>query len=211
MILSFSSINTNGLRTEYKMQRVLNLCNTDIICLQETRWDNTTIDIVKKLWGGLLFYSNGTERARGVAILIKKHAATNIKQCYTDAEGRVVGIEFSLQKVLFKLFCVYAPNIEKDRVLFFESLKPCCSENCIFLGDMNVWMDRLDASRNTMFRPDVSRKRLLDINMKYNLIDKWRWENPDKREFSRRQIVLGELKQSRIDLCLVAEDIMLRC
>lgn len=39
-------------------------------------------------------------------------------------------------------------------------------------------------------------------------MDVWREENPFKKEFSRRQIVRGELKQSRIDLCLAKRGIL---
>lgn len=35
-----------------------------------------------------------------------------------------------------------------------------------------------------------------------DIVDVWREENPYKKDFSRRQLVIGVLKQSRIDLCL---------
>lgn len=38
------------------------------------------------------------------------------------------------------------------------------------------------------------------------LLDAWIYENPEKREFTRRQMKDGMLKQSRIDLVLVQGD-----
>ncbi len=41
-----------------------------------------------------------------------------------------------------------------------------------------------------------------------DMVDAWREENPYKRAFSRRQMVMGSLKQSRIDLCLIKREIL---
>ncbi|MGL4969611.1 MAG: hypothetical protein ACRC5B_05555 [Fusobacteriaceae bacterium] len=40
-----------------------------------------------------------------------------------------------------------------------------------------------------------------------DMVDVWREENP-YNEFSRRQMVMGSLKQSRIDLCLIKREIL---
>ncbi len=48
----------------------------------------------------------------------------------------------------------------------------------------------------------------MEIMREKGLIDVWRYENPEKREFTRRQLKEGILKQSRIDLVLVKEEII---
>lgn len=75
------------------------------------------------------------------------------------------------------------------------------------VGDYNVWVDRLDASRGVHFRSDSSRKVLKEIMSERGMVDKWREEHPEARVFSRRQMVMGELKQSRIDLCLLKREV----
>ena len=55
---------------------------------------------------------------------------------------------------------------------------------------------------------DTSRKCLKMLMQSKDMADAWREENPYKREFSRRQMVMGDLKQSTIDLCLVKRDIL---
>ncbi len=48
----------------------------------------------------------------------------------------------------------------------------------------------------------------MDIIRDKGLIDVWRYENPEKREFTRKQSREGILKQSRIDLVLAKEEII---
>lgn len=69
-------------------------------------------------------------------------------------------------------------------------------------GDFNVRCTRLDMSKSTCFKSDTSRKCLKLLMQGKGMADAWREENPYKREFSRRQMVMGALKHSRIDICL---------
>ena len=75
MAVSLISINCNGLRTKSKLQNVFsnfNLRKFDIICLQETFWDdNFVTSFVKYQWDGDIYYSNSDElhHSKGVAIL----------------------------------------------------------------------------------------------------------------------------------------------
>ena len=57
-------------------------------------------------------------------------------------------------------------------------------------------------ARGKELKNDASRKVFLKTMEEKQLIDVWRNENPNRREYSRRQMVMGELKQSRIDLCI---------
>lgn len=207
-MLNVSSFNTNGLRSRSKFDQVMQLCTSDIICLQETNWDDEIIENFKRSWKGEIYANNGSKRSCGVAILVKEGSVRNIKPIHCDINGRIMILEFEFMKMVFRLINIYAPNVEIDRRDFFKKLKPLCTGNCIVTGDYNVWCDRLDASSCARFRHDSSRKVLLESIAENKLIDLWRAENPNKKEFSRRQIVLGEMRQSRIDLCLVKENIM---
>lgn len=86
-------------------------------------------------------------------------------------------------------------------------MKSLIKGNCILVGDFNVWCTRLDACSVASFKADSSKSVLNIILVSEDLIDVWREENPYKRQSSRRQIVLGNIKQSRIDLCLVKRSI----
>lgn len=54
----------------------------------------------------------------------------------------------------------------------------------------------------------VSRKYLTEWMQNEDMVDVWREENPYRKEFSRRQLVMGVLKQSRIDLCLTKREML---
>ncbi len=71
-----------------------------------------------------------------------------------------------------------------------------------------MWCTRLDASSSANFKSDGSRKILTEWMRNEDFVDVWREENPHKREFSRRQMVMGSLKQSRIDLCLMKREML---
>lgn len=206
--LDVSSFNGNGLRNSLKLEQIVISLKADILCVQETHWTKDMMDKIKKVWTDHVFVSHGTEKARGVATMIKKGAVNNIKQVFNDKEGRILVVEFEFQNVLFRLINLYAPNVETDRTEMFKKLKPLCKGHCIVVGDFNVWCTKLDASSSTNFRHDMSRKEIMDILQNENMMDIWRHENPERMEFSRRQMVLGKLKESRIDLCLVKREIL---
>lgn len=109
--------------------------------------------------------------------------------------------------MVFKLINLYALNVEMERKEIFTKLKRVCTGNCLVVGDFNVWCTRMDVWNTENLKNDASRNVLNDV-IHNNLVDVWRCKNPYKRSFSRRQMVNGELKQSRIDLCLVKREIL---
>ncbi len=44
------------------------------------------------------------------------------------------------------------------------------------------------------FRWEKSRVKLMEVMREKGLLDVWRYENPEKREFTRRQMKEGKLK-----------------
>lgn len=206
--IKISSFNCNGLRDIRKAEQVFAGLDSDILCLQETHWSDELMDRMKVMWRGDLFVNHGGQRECGVAILTKEGIVDNVKQIFKDTKGRLLVIEFELQSLLFRLVNVYAPNIETERKTFFGKMKGLVKGNCILVGDFNVWCTRLDACNVAIFKNDASRTVLNNILLTDDLVDVWREDNPYKRKFSRRQMVLGSLKQSRIDLCLVKRNVV---
>lgn len=103
---------------------------------------------------------------------------------------------------------IYAPNHETDRKNMFRSLQNWCTSNCVIVGDFNVALTECDVSRNNKFKSDTSRTVLLDLITSQGLADIWRLMHPKTRDYSRRQVVMGSLKQTRIDLCLVSQNMI---
>lgn len=206
LMFSLISFNTNGLRNQSKLEKLLVKCkNNDILCLQETNWTDNIMKDIKIKWKDMVYVNNGTEKSCGVAILIKNDIVENIKELYSDKTGRIIIIEFKYKNIVYRLINVYAPNIETDRKVFFLGLGKWCVGNCIMVGDFNLKSTRLDLATGKEFKNDTSRKVFLKMMEERQLIDIWRNEHPNKREYSRRQMVMGELKQSRIDLCIAKQ------
>uniref|UniRef100_A0A8C5AJN6 Endonuclease/exonuclease/phosphatase domain-containing protein n=1 Tax=Gadus morhua TaxID=8049 RepID=A0A8C5AJN6_GADMO len=104
-----------------------------------------------------MYVNNGGVKSRGVAILVKRGVVENVTKCVDDGDGRVIGITFEHLGKICRLLNVYAPNEEKERRVFFEGLGGMCVENCVVVGDFNVWCGRLDASTSVCFSNDSSR------------------------------------------------------
>lgn len=190
-ILNIACLNSNGLTDENKFEKVKGLIKADILCLQETHWSDEIMDNIRKRWEGVIFVNHGNAKARGVATLIKGDRVNNVKQVYKDGNGRLLVIEFVFHNELFRLINIYAPNVENERKYVFKETKPLCTGNYIVVGDFNVWCTRLDASSSANFKSDVSRKYLTEWMQNEDMVDVWREENPYKKDFSRRQLVIG--------------------
>lgn len=207
MVLSLSSFNGNGLRDRERRQQALLVCDADVICLQETHWDDMCVRETGRGWMGEMYVNNGGDKSRGVAILVKRGVIENVRKCVDDGEGRMIGISFEHNGGKYKLINLYAPNEERERKGFFERAGEMCEDNCMIVGDFNVWCGRLDASSSVCYRSDASRGALKKMMRDRGMMDVWRERNPKGRAFSRRQVVRGVLKQSRIDLVLGAKGI----
>lgn len=206
-MVNFVSLNVNGLRTMDKFQNIVQMENVDILCLQETHWDNDCVLKVKQIWRDFIFVNNGRGNSSGVAILLRKDVVDKVVHVHDDNNGRILVLDFEYMDMKFRIINVYAPNNEIERKVLFIEVGRWSVGNCIVVGDFNVKLDRLDMTRGAAFRNDASRGVLKKMMFEKKLIDIWRDDNPDKREFSRRQVVLGELKQTRIDLILVKESL----
>lgn len=208
LMATVTSININGLRDKRKMKELLFTYRSDIICIQETNWEEDKVREMREEWKGDIYYNNGAKNARGVAILFKKDSVEDIREVYKDQRGRILVVEFIYRDVHFRLINIYVPNIEVDKREILEELKGLVFGKCIIVGDFNIKCSRLDVGKGVTFRWEKSRGMLIEIIRGKGLIDVWRYENPEKREFTRRQLKEDILKQSRIDLVLVKEEII---
>ncbi len=109
-----TSININGLRDKIKMKELLFTFRSNIICIQETNWEEDKVKEMREEWKGDIYYNNGARNARGVAILIKKDRVENIKEVYKYQRGRILIVKFRYRDVDFRLINIYVPNIELD-------------------------------------------------------------------------------------------------
>ena len=128
----------------------------------------------------------------------------NVNCVFKDGKGRLLIIDCVYNAKKLRVINMYASNNEMERKEMFESVGKWCNEHTIIVGDFNVVLTRNDISQNNVFKSDLSREKLFELIKKYNMIDIWRMFNKNK-QYSRKQVVKGTLKQSRIDLCLMSE------
>lgn len=153
------------------------------------------------------FTSLGSIHSSGVTTWFKHGPSNNISVIHNCKQGKMLIIDFEYNKTTYRLINIYAPNKEEERKTLFASLNSYCTDNTIIIGDFNVALTQEDVGINNVFKGDCSRACLTKFMNNSNLIDIWRIFNPTKKEFSRRQVVQGVIKQSRIDLCLTTSNI----
>lgn len=202
------SININGLMCVNKFESLcasLNDMRADITLIQETHWNNEFFERYKHKYEGAVYASNYKEHSRGCAIFIHSKYKQHIESVNGDEDGRYIQMKIRLNGTVYTLHNLYASNIIKERVIFFDKLKNKieAGENNIIGGDFNTWISKMDISNNMKWLSDSSRAALTECTIEGNLIDIWRKRNCNARVFSRHQFVLGELKQSRIDMFLI--------
>lgn len=164
---------------------------------------------VKRRWKGGIFYNNGEGgKEKGVAVLCKRSISDDVEIMYWDNEGKCIIVKMVIGGENVFLCNVHAPNAEAEKKMFFNSLNGLVEkwEKFILMGDFNTIFSRIDIANTMVYKRDSGREELLKLMDKYDLIDIWRERNEGVRDFSRRQLVKDQMKQSRIDFMLIKRD-----
>ena len=212
--VSVVSFNVRGIRNRQKRRTIFRHLHVKypnhIICIQET---HSSIDIEqqwKNEWGSSLFFSHGSTFQAGVAILLPKNFAWSIQGNMSDKEGRVIGIQFSMEKEMFSIIGIYGPatDVQEQKLDFFEKLRhklvSFTSVNTILCGDFNVHLGPYDVEMGK-YKPTAASKCIFELIEQFSLKDIWRFQNPVKREYTWRRKT--PLQQSKIDYAFSSEAI----
>ena len=114
----------------------------DILCLQETHSDDKTCGTWKAEWGGLCYFSHGTKKSCGVAIMVNRKYRGRTCNAKFDPQGRSVTVEVKDNEASMCIVNIYAPN--KDSPMFFENkIKEGfkMNANLVVIGDFNTVLD----------------------------------------------------------------------
>ncbi|VDI43475.1 exodeoxyribonuclease III [Mytilus galloprovincialis] len=158
-------------------------------------------------WGYKAFFSSGSSRSRGVAILIKNSFTFTIHQEKKDQEGNFIILDMTIQDYRLSLVAIYGPN--GDSPTFFENIKGLVSgiknSSIIMAGDWNVVQDFDKDTSNYSAKNNIrAHDKILDMIESLDLVDIWRALNPDTKRFTWRG---PGLKQSRLDYFLISSDL----
>ena len=90
----------------------------DIALIQETHSTKESMNKWQKKWQGKSFWNSGkTPKASGIAILLKKDLKINTFTSLKDNEGRILTLNFSIEKQNYQIINIYGPtkNSEKSK------------------------------------------------------------------------------------------------
>ena len=118
------TVDVHGLGPSHKQDlilRELNKLHLDFIFLQETHVSCAAqARKIERKWGGTIYWSFGSARSAGVALLYSPHFSGGITRFVHDADGRIINTLASIHSTTFNLVNIYAPNDPFARKTFFS-------------------------------------------------------------------------------------------
>jgi exonuclease III len=122
-----ASLNCNGLNRIEKilnLRDILNSNKIDICFLQETHFNNekNIFELEKICYEYYIFTKINPHKMRGVAILIRKNIENLVINNFNFNEDRIISVDVHLNKKLFNLVNIYAPNLVSEQIEFIEIL-----------------------------------------------------------------------------------------
>ena len=211
--LKIATYNVRGLKDGDKRRKIFNyfrIKKYDIICLQETHFEQKDTKKLNTEWNGKKYHSFGTNQSRGVSILFGEYFSTDSEPITLEngRSGRVYIIKFQYNEKSYCVANIYAPNHGEERKKFFKEcdnkIKGSTEKDDILLvgGDfncvLNISLERTNRTRHI----DIGQNEFKTL-IKNNLLeDNWRRRNPEKTEFTWDG---GETRanKSRIDFWLI--------
>ena len=151
-----------------------------------------------------------TTKARGTAILFNNTFEFDLGEIIKDTGGNYTLTELLLPNNLkLVIGSVYGPN--QDNTPFFDTLSQDITkfENSLMIlgGDWNSTRDyTLDNVNYVSHNNPKSVKAITRMCNEYNLVDSWRINNPDKKQYTWLQGISN--KQSRLDYFLITEELL---
>ena len=214
------SLNVRGLRGKLKRISVYEFIKNkqiDICFLQETHCTAEDEITWKNEWGGEILFSNGTNLARGVMILLKPGLDLIVQKVTKDDHGRFIFLEGIYHGVTFRYINIYSPNLQNVQKQFYINLNNQLKtlipedekENLVIGGDFNVIFDPTLDRKGGNFNQTPIYHDIIDqidgmVNC-YNLSDIWRKRNPELMQFTWRQ--KNPRIYSRLDIWLISDNI----
>jgi len=209
--LKIISLNVRGLGSSDKSAKIiheLGLLNCDIVLLQETHVScKKQAERFEKLWKGKCFWSFGTGKSAGVAVLFSLNFSGKVIRFLSDSDGRVLSLLIDVHGFRLNLVDIYSPNVISDRKIFFSCLHDyfLSQGDLVIGGDFNCVDNVLD-KLNCSFVPLSDQKLLCSLRADFSLTDIWRKHNPRGVVFT--WFNSDYTQASRIDRFLVANSLV---
>ena len=118
----------------------------------------------------------------------KKDLNINISTILQDKEGRILSLNFSIEKQKYQILNIYAPTRNSEKTKFYKALKNYIDpkQNLILGGDFimveDIILDRKGGNPNITHT--LGSEYLTKIKQINNLTDIWWKQNPHKTLFT---------------------------
>ena len=114
--VEITSLNVRGLGSDVKRKKMFTWFkkqDISVVMLQETHSTERLQNKWRAEWGGEVYFSHGTNNARGTAILFNpKLKNLEVHEVQASASGRYVILDVSIKDLRFTLCTVYGPNTD---------------------------------------------------------------------------------------------------
>jgi exodeoxyribonuclease-3 len=185
--------------------------NNSIVLLQETHSTLNSEEKWVQEWGSKIYFSHGTNNARGVAILMPMEYNFDINELWKDIDGRIIALTLKVDERMYNVVNVYAPTKDKvtEQLEFLKTLDTnleLAETPFIIGGHFNTYLDPiLDKEGGKIEGQSKFSDNLIYLLNEYNIIDVWRVLNPSRKCFTWRQ--RNPLIQSRLDYFLISGEL----
>ena len=176
----------------------------DVLMLQETHANQSSEDEWCKIFKGCLFFSSALVEAKaGVAIVLHPRLQPSEITCKEICKGYLLSVQFVSSNLKICMTNVYCPSANSERGAFLYKLAEFVSTIDLTMllclgGDYNCTLNpQLD--RNTCEPHPPSARPLAQLVKKFKLVDVWRVQNRNIRQYTWVCASRNVLTMARLD------------
>ena len=176
--------------------------------LQDTHFTQREENYIRSQWGYECYFSCYNSQSRGVAIFINNTFDFKMNKVEHDINGNLLILNCKICDKDVTLINIYGPN--RDNPEFYHNLSEKMSnyENTLFIlaGDFNLVLNPdMDSYNYVNLNNPNSRDKVIHMMTDHGLIDCWRENHLETKEFSwfRR----NPIKKARLDFFLISENL----
>ena len=202
-------MNTQGLGDKGKRKDVINFLKSrkySICMLQDTHFTTAEEKYIRTQWGYECFFSCHNSQSRGVATFINNTFDCKINNIEQDNNGNLLILNCKICDKNITLINIYGPN--RDSPTFYQDVNNRMSkyDDTLFIiaGDFNLILNPdIDSFNYVNLNNPNARDELINIMTEYNLIDCWRENHMESKEYTwfRR----NPIKKARLDFFLISD------
>lgn len=176
--LRVATLNVRGLaarRRQYQLSRLCLENDLDILAVQETKVESEEqtgrmVQPFRSRYNVCVCHSVGT--SGGCALFLRNSLGIVEETVIVCETGRLIVCDFTFSGFQWRIVCVYAPNQENDRRMYFERVARYvnCERFVILMGDFNCVCAPQDRVQNSPVR-DQSALFFNTVVQEFNLED----------------------------------------